>query len=196
MYTPFASNPYPYTGYFGAASPAITTSPFASSFAGGYPYHHFAAPYTTPYTFGQPTFTGVEPSSFVFPGVTDFGIAPSAINAEAAQFSALQPAAQQGGKIVLAGSAKAYPEARDKAVERVSKLQEESRKEPGCIAYHWTQSLDDPDEFIIYEHWESEELLVKHLESEQVKEFKEVVPDLFIEDPKVQKTSIFGFEDI
>lgn len=185
LYSPYVST-LQYGGFGGYPSP-YSSFPVGQSFT-SYPYVN--TPFSS-YALAQPF--GLDATVTAYPPVisSDFGIPPPAEVSPA--FGIPSP---QGLKVVVAGSAKAYAEFREKAVESVLKLQEETRKEPGCIAYHWTQSLEDPDEFIIYEHWESDEHLAKHLDSEHVKEFKDAVPDLFVEDPKVQKTAVLAFEEI
>jgi len=103
---------------------------------------------------------------------------------------------QANHKVVVIGSAQGISQNREEVVRRVKKLQDAARKEAGCAEYNWTQSIDDPNKFIIFELWDSEQNLQAHLDSEHVKEFKQVVPDLFVSDPQVQKSTVAAFEEI
>ena len=40
---------------------------------------------------------------------------------------------------------------------------EPTRREPGCIDYHFHRSTDDPNVFMFYENWASREDFEKHL---------------------------------
>ena len=41
-------------------------------------------------------------------------------------------------------------------------MQSESRQEPGCLRYGFYTSVEDPDEFVAVEEWESAEALRAH----------------------------------
>jgi quinol monooxygenase YgiN len=100
-------------------------------------------------------------------------------------------------KVLVSGTAKLYPEAVAKATDAIRAMQEEARKEPGCIVFLWGFAVEDPNLIHIYEVWENDTALSLHLEAEHVKCFKEVVPDIFIEDPKVHKAILSSdFEEI
>ncbi|MCZ6773861.1 MAG: putative quinol monooxygenase [Proteobacteria bacterium] len=62
--------------------------------------------------------------------------------------------------------------------ERVADLEkimhafvEPTRKEAGCVEYHLHRSNDDPNLFVFYENWRSQEDLDKHLETPYLKSF-------------------------
>ena len=52
-------------------------------------------------------------------------------------------------------------------------LIEPTRKENGCLKYDLHISASDASEFLFYEHWTSEDALVKHSQSEHIKGLKE-----------------------
>jgi quinol monooxygenase YgiN len=52
----------------------------------------------------------------------------------------------------------------EKAIELLSELVEESRKEEGCIKYEMYQDVKDETILTMIEEWESEEDLKKHME--------------------------------
>jgi (4S)-4-hydroxy-5-phosphonooxypentane-2,3-dione isomerase len=47
-----------------------------------------------------------------------------------------------------------------------------AREEPGCTLYHACRSREDPDFFLLYEHYVDEEALAVHRET---RHFKEIV---------------------
>lgn len=59
----------------------------------------------------------------------------------------------------------AKPEFRSKVREELIKLIEPTHIEVGCIDYVMHEDNGDPNTFIFFENWESEELLDKHLAS-------------------------------
>jgi quinol monooxygenase YgiN len=100
-------------------------------------------------------------------------------------------------KILVTGTAKLFAEAAPKAAAAIKTMQEESRRESGNTDFNWCIAIDDPTLVHIYEVWDDETALSTHLESEHVKVFKEVVPEIFVEDPRVQKATLgSAFEDI
>ena len=48
---------------------------------------------------------------------------------------------------------------RDELIGLMREMQDASRPEPGCLRYGFYASVEDPDEFIAVEEWESAEAL-------------------------------------
>lgn len=59
----------------------------------------------------------------------------------------------------------------DQALHFIQKMQEQSRKEPGCVMYAGHQSSKDPRHFFFYEQYENAEALDKHRASAYFREF-------------------------
>lgn len=66
-------------------------------------------------------------------------------------------------------------ELRKPLVEAATELVEFSLRDKGCIDYDLYASSTEDDRFLIYETWESEEDLKRHMESEH---FRRIVPRL------------------
>lgn len=60
-------------------------------------------------------------------------------------------------------------------LETATELVEFSLKDKGCIDYDLYASTTEDDRYLIYETWESEEDLKRHMDSEH---FKRLVPQL------------------
>ena len=60
--------------------------------------------------------------------------------------------------------AKIKKERLNEYIELASLLTRETRDvRQGCISYSFNQRIDEPNEFIIYEQWESQEALDEHI---------------------------------
>lgn len=80
--------------------------------------------------------------------------------------------------IVIAGSVPIRPDRRDEAVRVALAMAEATRAEPGCVTYRFSADLADPDTFLIFEEWASEEALVAHFGSAHMRTFLERIPGL------------------
>ena len=60
---------------------------------------------------------------------------------------------------------------REEFVELMKTMQEASRQEPGCIDYGFFAAIEDPEEFIAVELWESKDALQTHFGAESVANF-------------------------
>ena len=71
----------------------------------------------------------------------------------------------------------AYLNAKPKKVKELEKILhsfvEPTRKEPGCIDYHFHRSDDNPNQFVFYENWRSRKDLDEHLKMPHLKTFWE-----------------------
>ena len=76
----------------------------------------------------------------------------------------------------------------DQALELIKELVAESQKEDGCIIYDVYKDMDNELGLCIFEKWEDEESLEKHMNSEH---FKRLVPKIGA--LAEEKTPIFKF---
>lgn len=80
--------------------------------------------------------------------------------------------------IVIAGSVAIRPEQRAEATRAALAMARATCAEPGCITYRFAADLADPDTFLVFEEWESDEALARHFQSEHMRVFREQLPKL------------------
>ena len=88
--------------------------------------------------------------------------------------------------IIVTALFKAKKGKEDALKKELMTLIEPTRNEKGCIQYNLHQFFDDPESFIFYEHWENEETLAKHKESEHLKKCVHNIKNLIAEHPQVR----------
>ena len=76
----------------------------------------------------------------------------------------------------------ARPERIEDAKREMLGLVEDVRKEPGCIRYDLHQDPKTPTNFLLYETWESAEILDTHSKAPALTEFRKRTGDLFAGD--------------
>jgi len=65
--------------------------------------------------------------------------------------------------------------------EEVLKLIAPTVKEDGCIQYDLHQSNENPNVFMFFENWESQDLWEAHMQSSHLKAFVEVTDGLLVD---------------
>ncbi len=81
-------------------------------------------------------------------------------------------------EIALAVMITAKPGKKDEMKGYMQSLIEPTRKEKGCLLYDLHESLENPDMFMWYEVWDTQEDLDAHHHSAHVLAYKEKVKDL------------------
>jgi quinol monooxygenase YgiN/quercetin dioxygenase-like cupin family protein len=66
------------------------------------------------------------------------------------------------GMIVISGTARVRPEAREEAIAAAREMARLSTSEHGCRAYEFSTVLDDPNTFRLFEQWDDEAALIAH----------------------------------
>ena len=64
--------------------------------------------------------------------------------------------------IVVKATARIRPDKRDAAVEAAKAMATATEAEPGNISYTFSQDLDDPNLFHLFEEWVDEDALAEH----------------------------------
>ena len=80
--------------------------------------------------------------------------------------------------IIVAGSVTIRSDRREEAIRAARAMAEATAREPGCISYRFSSDLVDPDQFFIFEEWESEDALARHFQTEHMKAFREKLPGI------------------
>lgn len=65
-------------------------------------------------------------------------------------------------------------------------------KEPGCAINELTQSVDDPDTWMVYERWRGQAALDSHMRQPYVKRFLDAMGDLLSEPPSIRSYNFRG----
>ena len=88
--------------------------------------------------------------------------------------------------LIVAGIVHVKPEAHDIAVEAMSEVLAETRKEAGCISYTFSPDFADPGLFHLFEEWESREHLSAHFDAPHIAAYRKRQPE-FIAGPSELK---------
>ncbi len=92
--------------------------------------------------------------------------------------------------IVLAAYYYGKPGTSDAVVENLEKMAVHVKEsEPGCLVYHACRSKDNPDNFLLYEHYTDQEALDAHRETPH---FKEIIEGTII--PMLEKRERFFYD--
>lgn len=75
----------------------------------------------------------------------------------------------------------AAPGKRDELRAGLEALVEPTLREKGCVNYDMHQSIENPDMFLFYENWESDEDLDAHLSAPHLADFAARIPELLDE---------------
>jgi quinol monooxygenase YgiN len=80
--------------------------------------------------------------------------------------------------IIVSGSVRIRPDARDEAVRAARTMAEATRAEAGCRTYRFSFDMADPVLVYIYEEWESAEALERHFATPHMAAFQQALPGL------------------
>lgn len=69
----------------------------------------------------------------------------------------------------------AKPDAADFVQAEIEKLLAPTRAEPGCINYDLHQDNRTPEQFLIYENWDTYELWQDHMNAPHLKAFQDAI---------------------
>jgi quinol monooxygenase YgiN len=87
--------------------------------------------------------------------------------------------------ILVIGRVRCAAEERDELVGLLEKMQEESRREEGCLRYGFFAAVEDPLSFVAVEEWADREALDRHFAQPHLHEFSRGLLELVSERPEV-----------
>jgi quinol monooxygenase YgiN len=77
------------------------------------------------------------------------------------------------------------PEDADRWAEITDDFTQACRKEPGCMWFDWSRSLDDPNEYVLVEAFRDGDAGGAHVNSAHFKEAQRTLPPHLVATPKI-----------
>jgi quinol monooxygenase YgiN len=77
------------------------------------------------------------------------------------------------------------PDDADRWAEIVNDFTQACRKEPGCLWFDWSRSLDDPNEYVLVEAFRDGDAGAAHVNSDHFKEAQQTLPPHLVATPKI-----------
>jgi quinol monooxygenase YgiN len=96
------------------------------------------------------------------------------------------------GMLLVIGRVKCEREHRDELIAALEEMQDQSRREKGCIRYGFFAAVEDPLSFIAVEEWENREALDRHFAEPHLHAFAGRLLELVSERPEVAIHEIAG----
>jgi quinol monooxygenase YgiN len=87
--------------------------------------------------------------------------------------------------ILVIGRVRCAAEQRDELVGLLETMQDNSRREDGCLRYGFFAAVEDPLSFVAVEEWADREALDRHFAQQHLHEFTRALPALVSERPEV-----------
>jgi quinol monooxygenase YgiN len=77
--------------------------------------------------------------------------------------------------ILIAGRATLRPDQRDAALSAADAMRTHTIAEPGCDDYRFWVGSDDPNTFLLFEQWDAQESLDRHLTTPELGAFLDAI---------------------
>jgi quinol monooxygenase YgiN len=87
--------------------------------------------------------------------------------------------------LLVIGRVRCDADQRDRLVALMETMQENSRREQGCLRYGFFAAVEDPLSFVAVEEWTDREALDRHFAQPHLREFAEGLLELVSERPEV-----------
>lgn len=98
--------------------------------------------------------------------------------------------------IVTVGRVTTDAQRREELVRVGQAVAQASRAEDGCIDYRIYQDMENPDEFVFVEEWESDEALRRHFATSHVAEFMQAITATLAGPPDVKFHTVASSLDL
>lgn len=96
--------------------------------------------------------------------------------------------------LLVIGRVRCAPEQRDELVALLQKMQQDSRREDGCLRYGFFAAVEDPLSFVAVEEWADREALDRHFAEPHLQEFAGRLLELVSSQPEVAIHDVTGTE--
>ena len=97
--------------------------------------------------------------------------------------------------IIVHGSIPIKPDRREQALELARSMTEATQKERGCLSYDFYIGLRDPNTLMLFQEWESMEVLMEHYQSTHMAEFLKELPKVINGKVKTRRYAVQNVEE-
>ncbi|MGH2992495.1 MAG: putative quinol monooxygenase [Solirubrobacterales bacterium] len=87
--------------------------------------------------------------------------------------------------MLVIGRVRCRPEQRDELVVLLERMQDDSRREEGCLRYGFFAAVEDPLSFVAVEEWADREALDRHFAQPHLQEFARRLLEVVSAPPEV-----------
>ena len=94
--------------------------------------------------------------------------------------------------LLVIGRVRCAAEQRDELIALLQKMQEDSRREDGCLRYGFFAAVEDPLSFVAVEEWADREALDRHFAEPHLQEFAGRLLELVSSPPEVAIHEVTG----
>ncbi len=94
--------------------------------------------------------------------------------------------------LLVIGRVQCEPERRNELVALFTEMQDDSRRENGCLRYGFFGAVEDPLSFVAVEEWADREALDAHFAQPHLREFARRLLELVSSQPEVAIHEIAG----
>jgi quinol monooxygenase YgiN len=94
--------------------------------------------------------------------------------------------------LLVIGRVRCEPDQRDELIGLFETMQDNSRREAGCLRYGFFQAVEDPLSFVAVEEWADREALDAHFAQPHLQEFSRGLLERVSEPPEVAIHEIAG----
>jgi quinol monooxygenase YgiN len=94
--------------------------------------------------------------------------------------------------LLVIGRVKCDAERRDQLTALLRRMQDDSRREEGCLRYGFFAAVEDENSFIAVEEWEDREALDRHFAEPHLHEFSGSLLELVSDRPEIAIHEISG----
>ena len=94
--------------------------------------------------------------------------------------------------LLVIGRVRCAPEQREELIAQLERMQDDSRREDGCLRYGFFAAVEDEQSFIAVEEWEDRQSLDRHFAEPHLRDFSGRLLELVSERPEVAIHEISG----
>ena len=87
--------------------------------------------------------------------------------------------------LLVIGRVRCAAERREELIALLERMQDDSRKEDGCLRYGFFAAVEDPLSFVAVEEWADRDALDAHFQQPHLREFARRLGELVSERPEV-----------
>ncbi|WP_420587032.1 putative quinol monooxygenase [Ruegeria sp.] len=80
--------------------------------------------------------------------------------------------------LIVTGTVEIAPEGVEKAAKAAQQMVAETVREPGCLVYEFSQILDHPNRFRVYEEWQDQAALEAHFGAPHMAAFQAALAEV------------------